>query len=126
MFGNRKLKEECRVLEKEIRRLDCENSDLLVRLRTREISANETDNANLKLQTELSGVKGQYATTLKELATLKLKLRDQNEADLMFVSVKIIAELIQGKKLAAEKKNASAQDMFYTQFDELLRYVFKG
>ena len=47
---------------------------------------------------QLAVIDGNYTAMQREVSEANAKVRVQNEADLMFVSVKIISELLKDKK----------------------------
>lgn len=96
MFGTRKLRREIVVLMDENERLRKEiseakyESDKHVKYCNQ--LADELQSATIKLE-----------TATKKLDGVEIKLRKQNESDLMFESVKIIASLLKGKEKDVSK-----------------------
>ncbi len=103
-----------------------ENEDLRRELTAYKKEAREVNDLRLKALTELKAVQENYRDANIEIDELKKKVRLQNEADLMFISVKIIAELLKGKpkeKLQSEKDRLIALQQ---QYSYAQRTVYPG
>jgi chromosome segregation ATPase len=68
---------------------------------------------NASLRSQLSKVNTEIGELRSELASTKTKLREQNDADLMLVSVRIIAATLKDQK--PEKSDVAAQQDLLNQ-----------
>lgn len=127
MFGNKALKRENSVLSDK-------NESLREKIKAWQQAFGISNAQRVKLQKELEALKENYADASKDIVELKEKVRLQNEADLMFASIKIIAELIKGKKedkitlSIEEQRRYAQQQMMYqnarqSQFYDFLKTV---
>lgn len=106
MFGNSKLK-------REIARLEDDNDYLRAKRKEWEEARELLQGKVKRLEGEVDALRQNYRDCHAELDKTKSKIRTQNEANLMFVAVKIIAELIKDKKLEDLKDN---RNELYAQY----------
>ena len=116
MFGDKKLKREVAKLEDEKNELmlRCKSWQEEATMAARELSRLGERVTNAEKQ--LAVIDGNYTAMQREVSEANAKVRVQNEADLMFVSVKIISELLKDKKLkdvASLTENLSAYARAY-------------
>lgn len=109
MFGTRKLRREIVVL------MD-ENERLRKEIREAKYESDKHVKYCNQLADELQSATIKLETATKKLDGVEIKLRKQNEADLMLESVKIIASLLKGKKEKDVTKSVESQKQFLAQW----------
>lgn len=103
MFSTLKLRREIAVLMDENERLRNE-------LREEKYTSEKHRQCRKLLSDELESTNRNLENTTQALGVAEIKLRKQNEADLMLESVKIIVSLLKGKKEKDVAKSVEAQN----------------